>query len=71
MNEARADLGPWLARWQASYPRLTGWVEDHIEQTCTFYRLPQQHIMFRDNQDENVATIKMRKPMSRGWGGRA
>ena len=28
-------------------------------------------IVFRDNQDENVATIKMRKPMSRDWGGRA
>lgn len=27
--------------------------------------------LFRDNQGENVATIKMRKPMLRAWGGRA
>ena len=27
--------------------------------------------LFRDNQDENVATNKMRKPKSRAWGGRA
>ena len=38
LNEAA-----WLARWQATYPRLTDWVEDHIEQTWTFYRLPRQH----------------------------
>ena len=28
-------------------------------------------LLFRDNQGENVATIKMRKPMLRAWGGRA
>ena len=27
--------------------------------------------VFSDNQDENVAIIKMRKHMSRAWGGRA
>ena len=43
IDEARADLAAWLARWQAKYPRLTDWVEDHIEQTWTFYRLPRQH----------------------------
>ncbi|ESX10033.1 hypothetical protein X766_33025, partial [Mesorhizobium sp. LSJC255A00] len=25
------------------YPRLTGWAEDAIEQTLTFFRLPRQH----------------------------
>ena len=40
IDEARADLAAWLARRQAKYPRLTDWVEDHIEQTWTFYLLP-------------------------------
>jgi transposase-like protein len=41
--EARTDLGTWLAKWSAKYPRLTGWVEENIEQTLTFFRLPRQH----------------------------
>jgi len=43
LAEARADLGAWLAKWAARYPRLTGWVEENIEQTLTFFRLPRQH----------------------------
>ena len=41
--EANRDLAAWLARWQAKYPKLTDWVEDHIGETLTFYRLPRQH----------------------------
>ena len=43
IDEARADLAAWLSRWQTVYPRLTDWVEDGIEETWTFYRLPRQH----------------------------
>lgn len=43
LAEARADLATWLAKWSSKYPRLTGWVEDNIEQTLTFFRLPRQH----------------------------
>ncbi len=43
IDEARADLAAWLARWQSKYPKLTDWAEDHIEETWTFYRLPRQH----------------------------
>ena len=43
IDEAGADLAAWLTRWQARYPKLTDWVEDNIEQTWTFYRLPRQH----------------------------
>jgi putative transposase len=43
LGEARRDLAAWLARWQATYPKLCGWVEEHIEETLTFYRLPRQH----------------------------
>jgi len=42
-EEARRDLGAWLERWQEKYPKLTDWVEENIEQTWTFYRLPRQH----------------------------
>ena len=41
--EARRDLAAWLGKWQATYPKLCGWVEEHIEETLTFYRLPRQH----------------------------
>ncbi len=43
LGEARRDLAAWLAKWQAKYPKLTGWVEENIEETLTFYRLPRQH----------------------------
>ena len=43
LGEARLDLAAWLAKWQVKYPKLTSWVEDNIEETLTFYRLPRQH----------------------------
>ena len=39
----RRDLAQWLVKWQAKYPRLTGWVEENIEETLSFYRLPLAH----------------------------
>ena len=41
--EVRRDLAQWLAKWQAKYPKLTGWVEENIEETLSFYRLPLAH----------------------------
>src|SRR5271165_4437300 len=43
LEEARRDLAAWLQKWGPRYPRLCDWVEGHIEQTFSFYRLPQQH----------------------------
>ena len=43
IGEARRDLAAWLTRWQGKYPTLTDWVEDNIEETLAFYRLPRQH----------------------------
>ena len=43
LNEARKDLASWLQRWQKKYPRLCAWVEDNIEETLSFYRLPHGH----------------------------
>jgi putative transposase len=43
LAEARRDLAAWLIKWQATYAKLCGWVEEHIEETLTFYRLPRQH----------------------------
>lgn len=42
-GEARRDLAAWLAKWQSRYPKLCDWVEANIEETLTFYRLPNQH----------------------------
>lgn len=41
--EARQHLAAWIEHWQAKYPKLTTWVEEQIEETFTFYRLPQSH----------------------------
>jgi putative transposase len=43
IDEARQDLAAWIAKWEARYPKLVGWVEETIEETLTFYRLPRQH----------------------------
>ena len=43
LGEARRDLAAWFAKWQAKYPKLTSWVEENIDETLTFYRLPRQH----------------------------
>ncbi|EJT01417.1 transposase mutator type (plasmid) [Rhizobium sp. CCGE 510] len=43
IDEAKADLAAWLGKWSGKYPRLTGWVEEAIEQTLTFFRLPRTH----------------------------
>jgi len=43
IEEARQDLAAWIAKWTARYPKLVGWVEETIEETLTFYRLPRQH----------------------------
>ena len=43
LAEVRRDRGAWLAKWQSKYPKLCDWVEDNIEETLTFYRLPLAH----------------------------
>jgi transposase-like protein len=43
LAEARADLAAWLKKWSPRYERLTSWVEESIEETLTYYRLPRQH----------------------------
>ena len=43
LAEAQADLAAWLKRWEKRYPKLTDWVEMHVGETFTFYRLPRQH----------------------------
>ena len=44
LAEVRRDLAAWPAKWQGKYPKLCGWVEDNIEETPTFYRLPLAHL---------------------------
>jgi putative transposase len=43
LAEVRRDLAQWLVRWQTKYPKLTSWVEENIEETLSFYRLPLAH----------------------------
>ena len=44
----RAGRGPpriaaGLGKWQAKYPKLCAWVEENIEETLSYYRLPLPH----------------------------
>ena len=43
IDEARRDLAAWIAKWSPRYSKLVAWVEETIEETFTFYRLPPQH----------------------------
>ena len=43
LAEVRQDLARWLDKWQGKYPKLCSWVEDNIEETLTYYRLPLAH----------------------------
>ena len=43
LEEARRDLAAWLGRWQGKYPVLCDWVEESIEETLTYYKLPLAH----------------------------
>src|SRR4029078_8969727 len=43
LEEARRDLTAWLMKGQQKYPKLCNWVEESIDETLSFYRLPLQH----------------------------
>jgi putative transposase len=43
LAEAHRDLQGWLTRWGGKYGKLCRWVEENIEETFTFYRLPREH----------------------------
>ena len=43
VEEARRDLAAWLTKWSQRYPKLCVWVEENIDETLSFYRLPRQH----------------------------
>ena len=43
IEEARRDLAAWIVKWADRYRKLVDWVEETIEDTFTFYRLPRQH----------------------------
>jgi hypothetical protein len=43
LPEARRDLAAWLAKWSGKYSKLTGWIEENIDETLSFYRLTRQH----------------------------
>lgn len=43
LSEVHQDLARWLAKWQGKYPKLCDWVEDNVEETLSYYRLPRQH----------------------------
>jgi putative transposase len=42
-QEARQDLTAWMMKWGKRYAKLCRWVEENIEETLSFYRLPRQH----------------------------
>ena len=81
LGEARRDLAAWLAKWSGKYSKLTSWVEENIDETLTFYRLPRQHhkhlkstnMLERLNEEIRRRTHVVRiSPMARaacGWCG--
>ncbi|MGK2962314.1 MAG: IS256 family transposase [Gemmatimonadaceae bacterium] len=43
IGEARRDLAAWIGKWEGKYPKLCDWVEQNIDETLTYYRLPAEH----------------------------
>ena len=43
ITEVRRDIAQWVTKWQVKYPKLVSWVEENVEETLTFYRLPLPH----------------------------
>jgi len=43
LAEVRGDIAAWLTKWQAKHSKLCDWVEENIEETLTYYRLPPPH----------------------------
>lgn len=44
LREARGNPAAWLKKWRGKYTKLCDWVEENLEESLTFYRLPhQQH----------------------------
>jgi putative transposase len=43
LAEAKRDIAQWIAKWQAKSPKLVGWVEENVEETLTYHRLPLAH----------------------------
>jgi putative transposase len=43
LAEVRRDIAQWLTKWQRKYAKLCTWVEENIEETLTYYRLPLAH----------------------------
>jgi putative transposase len=43
VEEARRALSAWVTKWHVKYSKLCDWVEENIEETFTFYRLPREH----------------------------
>jgi putative transposase len=68
LAEARRDLAAWLAKWSGKYSKLTGWVEDNIDETLTFYRLPRQHHKHLKSTDEVDKRIFRRRGNLSGRG---
>lgn len=68
LDEARRDLAGWLRKWSGKYPKLCAWVEENIEETFTFYRLPRAHhkhlkstnLLERLNQEIKRRTLVVR-----------
>lgn len=68
VEEAGRDLRQWLEKWGGKYPKLCAWVEENIEETWTFYRLPVAHhkhlkstnLLERFNQELKRRTLVVR-----------
>ena len=43
LAEVRRDLAAWLGKWASKYARLCTGVEENIEETLSYYRLPLPH----------------------------
>jgi len=65
-----ASPAAWLAKWGSRYPKLRLWVEENVEETLSFCRLPRQHhkhLKSTNLLERLMEEIKPRRPCVSYW----
>lgn len=68
MAEARRELAAWLGKWQGRHPKLCTWVEENVEETLSYSRLPplhHKHMKSTDGRAGDPAGPCLRRSRSR------
>jgi hypothetical protein len=70
LAELRRDIAQWLSRWQGKYSRLCNWVEEHVEETLTYFCLPLPHHKHMKSPERAAMQAQHGRPRGKESGSR-